>query len=44
MNEKKYYRGEIHRMIDEIDNLKWLIKLYVIVKGFYDDRNGGQTE
>jgi hypothetical protein len=43
-NEKKFYREELYKMINAIDNLEWLIKLYVIVKGFYDDRNGGDTE
>jgi hypothetical protein len=39
-NERKFYKGEIHKMIDYIDNVEWLIKLYVFIKGFYDDVEG----
>jgi hypothetical protein len=38
--DRKYYKREINKMIDAIDNIEWLIKLYTFIKGFYDDVEG----
>jgi hypothetical protein len=37
--EKNFYREELHKMINGIDNLEWLIKIYSFVKVFYEDRD-----
>ncbi len=40
MNEEKFYRDSIVKMVFSIRNVEWLRKIYSFVKVFADDKEG----